>query len=167
MAALISAGLMMCRFKNGRLEFFLVHPGGPFFKNKDAGVWGIPKGLPEPGEDLLKTAIREFEEETGIAPAGPYAPLGAIKQKRGKIVHAWTFIGSWEPHNGIKSNTFSIEWPPHSGKFQVFPEQDKAAWMDLDHATSAIIPEQIPFLQACSDLYSGQTTGSKNKNPSA
>jgi predicted NUDIX family NTP pyrophosphohydrolase len=153
MATLISAGLLMCRVKERRLEFFLVHPGGPFFKNKDAGAWSIPKGLPDGNEDLLVTAQREFFEETGIEPKAPYHPLGSIKQKRGKIVHAWTFLGDWDPGTGIKSNTFKIEWPPRSGKFQDFPEQDKAAWLDYQQAATAIIAEQKPFLEKCKTIF--------------
>src|SRR5690349_2485033 len=126
MAAHISAGLLMYRKVPG-LEFFLVHPGGPYFKNKTLGVWSIPKGLPENDEDLLITAQREFKEETGITPSPPFDPLGSIQQKAGKIVHAWSFSGSWDPTTGITCNTFSIEWPPRSGRFQEFPEQDQAA----------------------------------------
>lgn len=151
MPQLISAGLLMCRFKK-EIEFFLVHPGGPFFRNKNAGVWGIPKGIPDPGEDLLSAAIREFEEETGITPNGPYYPVGKVRQKRGKIVHAWSFAGEWDPASGIQSNTFRMEWPPRSGKSVEFPEQDRAQWMDFDTAKTAIIPEQIPFLERARDL---------------
>src|SRR5437868_1729489 len=122
MAQLISAGLLMCRWNDTMLEYFLVHPGGPFFKNKDEGVWSIPKGLPEGDEDLLITAQREFLEETGIQPTPPFYQLPIIKQKGGKIVHSWTFQGSWDSVKGIVSNTFKLEWPPRSGKFQDFPE---------------------------------------------
>jgi predicted NUDIX family NTP pyrophosphohydrolase len=152
MAQLISAGLVMCRFDQER-EFFLVHPGGPFFKKKLQGVWSIPKGLPEAGEELLSAAIREFEEETGIVPSGPFHSLGSIRQKAGKIVHAWAFEGSWDPASGIASNNFKIEWPPRSGKFAEFPEQDKAEWMNLEKAKEAIIPEQIPLLEKASAFY--------------
>ena len=148
-----SAGLLMCRRHQDDVQFFLVHPGGPFFRNKDAGVWSIPKGLPEPGEDLLQAAIREFEEETGIKSRAPYAPIGVIKQRGGKIVHAWTFLGEWEPEDGIQSNTFTIEWPPRSGKQAAFPEQDKAAWMDFGQAKKAIIPQQVPFLENSRNIH--------------
>jgi predicted NUDIX family NTP pyrophosphohydrolase len=146
MAANISAGLLMYRNVQ-EPEFFLVHPGGPFFKTKELGVWSIPKGLPDGSEDLLATAQREFKEETGLTPVPPYHPLGTIKQKGGKIVHAWAFAGEWDPVRGITCNSFKIEWPPRSGRFQEFPEQDKAAWMNLEQARSHIIPEQIPFLE--------------------
>src|SRR5688572_2013727 len=125
MANLIAAGLLMYR-PTPTMQFFLVHPGGPFFAKKDKGVWSVPKGLPDQGEDLLATAIREFNEETGLVSHGPYLPLGEIRQKGGKVVHCWGFNGEWDPHSGIKSNTFRIEWPPKSGKFAEFPEQDKA-----------------------------------------
>lgn len=152
MPQLISAGLLMCRFKN-EIEFFLVHPGGPFFRNKNAGVWGIPKGIPDPGEDLLHAAVREFEEETGITPNEPYYPLGNVRQKRGKTVHAWSFLGEWDPTSGIRSNTFRLEWPPRSGQLVEFPEQDRADWMDFDTAKTAMIPEQIPFLERARDIF--------------
>jgi len=156
MAAHLAAGLLMCRWNNQGLEYFLVHPGGPFFKNKDLGAWSIPKGLPDPGELLLDTAIREFHEETGITAKGPYYEIGTIRQKGGKIVHAWTFIGEWNPDDGIVCNTFTIEWPPRSGKFQEFPEQDKAAWMSYEKASDYLIKEQVPFLARASARYSEQ-----------
>ena len=137
----------MCRWEGKNLEYFLVHPGGPFFKNKEAGVWSIPKGIPEEGENLLDAATREFEEETGIKPSPPYYALASIKQKNGKTVHAWAFVGSWNPESGIQSNLFALEWPPRSGRFQEFPEQDKGAWLDFDRARLAINPAQVPLLE--------------------
>jgi predicted NUDIX family NTP pyrophosphohydrolase len=142
-----SAGLLMCRKSDQQLEFFLVHPGGPFFKNKTAGVWSIPKGLPEGNEDLLSAAQREFQEETGLSSKPPFFPLGSIQQKGGKIVHAWAFFGEWNPDDGIHSNTFSIEWPPKSGRMQEFPEQDQAAWLNFDDARARINPAQVPLLE--------------------
>src|SRR5687768_17509367 len=121
MPKLVACGLLMCRRQNGILQYFLVHPGGPFFKNKDAGVWSIPKGIPDEGEDHLAAAIREFMEETALEPQPPYHPLPHVQQKGGKTVYAWTFLGEWDESQGIKSNTFSLEWPPKSGKFQEFP----------------------------------------------
>ncbi len=144
---LLAAGLLMCRNKNGALEFFLVHPGGPFFKNKELGVWSIPKGIPNDGEDLLTAAQREFHEETGLTPSPPYHSLGSIKQKGGKVVHAWAFVGDWNSADGITCNTFKLEWPPRSGKFQEFPEMDKAAWMNLNEAKQYIRAEQFPLLE--------------------
>lgn len=152
MAENISAGLLMCRKAKNELEFFLVHPGGPFFKNKDLGVWSIPKGIPDAGEDLLVAAQREFTEETGLVAHPPYHGLNSIRQKRGKVVHAWAFVGEWNEANGIQCNTFKLEWPPKSGRFQEFPEADRAAWMNYARAVQYIIPEQIPLLDRARDL---------------
>lgn len=150
----IAAGLLMCRIINDALQYFLVHPGGPFFKNKDAGVWSIPKGIPESEEkELLLIAVREFEEETGIKPNQPYVPLSYVQQKAGKIVHAWTFMGDWQSSSGITSNTFSLEWPPKSGKFQDFPEMDKGGWFSYSEAMSKINPAQVAFLDRARNIW--------------
>jgi predicted NUDIX family NTP pyrophosphohydrolase len=141
----ISAGLLMCRRKES-LEFFLVHPGGPFYIKKDDGVWTIPKGIVNPGEDLLTAAMREFREETGIQPQGPFRSLGIVKMKSGKVIHAWAFIGDWDAANGIVSNTFSLQWPPRSNTFIEVPEADKASWFGTEEAMRRIHPSQIPFL---------------------
>jgi predicted NUDIX family NTP pyrophosphohydrolase len=146
MAKKISAGLLMYRKKNNQLEFFLVHPGGPYFKNKDDGAWTIPKGEAENTELLLDTAIREFREETGINPAGEFIPLESVKQKGGKTVHAWAFKGDWDETKPIKSNYFEMEWPSHSGKKQKFPEIDKAQFFPLDMAKQKINSAQIDFI---------------------
>jgi predicted NUDIX family NTP pyrophosphohydrolase len=127
--ARLSAGLLMYRIKDG-LEVLLAHPGGPYFVNKDDEAWSIPKGEPEPDEDLLLTAQREFEEETGLKPIGPFIPLKPIQQKGGKIVHAWAFEGDCDPTT-LKSNTFAMEWPPHSGRQVEFPEIDRLEFFDL------------------------------------
>jgi len=144
--AKLSAGLLMYRISKGWLEVFLVHPGGPYFKNKDAGWWTIPKGLVEDGEDPLKAAQREFMEETGITSEPPFLPLGAVKQKGGKIVEAWAFVGAWEENEGFQSNTFEMEWPPKTGKKQSFPEVDQARWFTIDHAQKRINQAQIPLI---------------------
>jgi predicted NUDIX family NTP pyrophosphohydrolase len=149
----VAAGLLMCRLSDGILEFFLVHPGGPFYKNRDAGVWSIPKGMPENGEDLLATAQREFREETGLAASPPFHTLGTIRQKGGKVVHAWTFKGNWDLASGIQCNTFSMEWPPNSGKQTEFPEVDKARWMNFSEAVGMILPAQLPLLERARDIY--------------
>lgn len=158
----IAAGLLMCRKQNKELEFFLVHPGGPFYKNKDEGVWSIPKGLPENSEELMQSATREFLEETGITPSPPFYPLGSVKLKSGKVVHAWTFMGAWNPDQGIISNVFKLEWPPASKKFIEVAEVDRAAWMTLNEAAQKIHPLQIPFLTRAQEIYqslsSSQTT---------
>lgn len=148
-----AAGLLMYRKKNDELEFFLVHPGGPFYVKKNEGVWSIPKGQPENGEDILQTAQREFFEETGIKPLPPFLPLGSVKLKSGKIVHAWAFRGDWSPNQGIVSNIFKIEWPPASKKFINIPEVDRAEWMTFDKAAKMIHPLQIPFLSKAREIY--------------
>lgn len=143
----ISSGLLMYRKQNNQLEFFLVHPGGPYFKNRDDGAWSIPKGETENTESLLETAIREFKEETGIEPGvADFIALDSIKQKGGKTVHAWAFEGGWNENNLIKSNYFEIEWPPQSGKKQKFPEIDKAGFFSADIAKQKINSAQVEFL---------------------
>ena len=132
-----SAGLLMYRVRDGAIQVLLAHPGGPFFRRKDEGAWSIPKGEPEPGEDLLRAAQREFEEETGITPNGPFLPLMSIKQKGGKIVHAWAFEGDCDPAC-VKSNTFTIEWPPNSGRQTEFPEIDRVEFFNLAAAKKKI-----------------------------
>jgi len=133
-------------------EFFLVHPGGPYFRNKDAGSWSIPKGLIDGEEQLLNAAIREFQEETGILPHPPFQELGSVKQKGGKRVHAWAFQGEWDPSQGLQSNTFELEWPPRSGNRQEFPEIDRAGWFRPEQAEVKILEAQIPFLQRALEL---------------
>ena len=133
----VSAGLLMYRNNAGKLQVLLAHPGGPYFTSKDAGVWTIPKGEVEPGEDLLETAKREFEEETGITPRGPFLALTPIKQKGGKIVYAWAFKGDCNPSD-IVSNTFTMEWPPKSGRQMSFPEIDRADFFDVATAMRKI-----------------------------
>ena len=152
----VSAGLLMCRVSAGQLQYFLVHPGGPYFSKKKQGFWTIPKGLPDGDEELLQTAKREFFEETGIEPRPPFHELGSIRQKGGKVVHAWSFSGSWEPRDGIKCNTFSIEWPPRSGERRQFPEVDEAAWFSYSEALTAIMPEQIPLLNKAKEHLSSE-----------
>ena len=142
----VSAGLLMYRLQGGRLEALLVHPGGPFFAKKDDGAWTIPKGEVEPDEDLLTAARREFKEETGFKPAPPFIELTPIRQKGGKIVHAWAFAGEADPLQ-LRSNTFKLEWPPRSGQVQEFPEMDRAGWFDLDEARRKIKAAQIPLLE--------------------
>jgi predicted NUDIX family NTP pyrophosphohydrolase len=151
----VAAGLLMCRKTREALNFFLVHPGGPYFRNKEVAVWTIPKGLPEAGEDLAETARREFFEETGIKPIPPFHDLGTVKQKSGKVVYAWAFLGAWDPVTGITCNEFTIEWPARSGKRMSFPEVDKAEWMDFKTAKKSILPEQIAFLERAAEIFKG------------
>ena len=142
----ISAGLLMYRKQNSVVEFFITHPGGPFFKNKDEGWWSIPKGLVEEGEEFLDAAKREFEEETGIKPEPPFINLGFVVQKGGKKIYAWAFEGKCDNPSSITCNTFTMEWPPKSGKFQSFSEIDSASWMDLQTASLKMNQEQSLFL---------------------
>jgi predicted NUDIX family NTP pyrophosphohydrolase len=132
----------MYRTRDGRLEVLLVHPGGPFFQNKDEGAWSVPKGEIEPGEDPLDTAKREFEEEIGHAPAGPFLELTPVKQKGGKVVRAWAFEGDCDPLT-ISKFTFTMEWPPRSGKQTTFPEIDRAGFFDCESARRKINAGQI------------------------
>jgi len=141
----LSAGLLMYRIKDGAIQVLLAHPGGPYFVNKDDGDWSIPKGEPGPDEDLLLTAQREFQEETGLKPAGPFVPLQPVKQKGGKVVHAWAFEGDCDPAT-IKSNTFTMEWPPRSGQQQTFPEIDRAEFFDLETARRKIKSGQVGLI---------------------
>ncbi|HEY7408391.1 MAG TPA: NUDIX domain-containing protein [Gemmatimonadaceae bacterium] len=143
--AKLSAGLLMYRFRAGQLEVLLGHPGGPFFTNKDLGAWTIPKGLVDEAEDQLAAARREFEEETGTRPEGRFVPLGEVLQKGGKTVIAWAFEGDLDPA-AIRSNTFQREWPPRSGRWQTFPEIDRAAFFSIDEARGKINPAQAEFL---------------------
>jgi predicted NUDIX family NTP pyrophosphohydrolase len=143
----ISAGLLMFRrSKIDTVEFLLVHPGGPFWKNEDDGAWTIPKGEAQPEEDLLTRAKTEFEEEIGLKPAGDFVPLGSIKQKGGKTVHAWALEGDLPQDFQLKSNTFELEFPPHSGKVSEFPEVDRAEFFPDQIARCKINPAQVAFL---------------------
>jgi predicted NUDIX family NTP pyrophosphohydrolase len=141
----VSAGLLLFRRRAGRLEVFLAHPGGPFWANRDDGVWTLPKGLVAGGEDLLAAARREFEEETGIRPTGPFLPLGQVRQKSGKVVHAWAWEGDADPEK-VRSNTMRLEWPRGSGRWLVFPEVDRCAWFDPAQAREKLIAAQAAFV---------------------
>lgn len=151
----ISAGLLMYRIQDGSLQVLLAHPGGPFFRKKDEGAWSIPKGEPEPGEDLLVTAEREFREETGVEPTGPFQPLKPIKQKGGKIVHAWAFEGDCDP-TAITCNTFKMEWPPKSGRQMEFPEIDRAEFFDMAAAKRKIKAGQEALLEELETILTRQ-----------
>lgn len=141
-----SAGLLVFRLKERKVEVFLVHPGGPFWAKKDAHAWSIPKGELDENEEPLPAAIREMEEETGIKISGEFIELKPVKQKSGKWVHAWAIkkdIAIAE----TKSNSFEMEWPPRSGKMQSFPEVDKTEWFEIRIAKEKIIEGQIPLLE--------------------
>lgn len=144
-----SAGLLMYRLMDGNLEVFLVHMGGPYWAKKDLGAWSIPKGEYEPGEDPFEVAKREFLEETSLAIAGKVAAftrLKDLKQPGGKVISVWAFEGDCDA-TAIKSNTFSMEWPPRSGQFQEFPEVDRGAWFPPDIAKEKILKGQRPFIE--------------------
>lgn len=124
----------MYRQRAGELHVFIARPGGPWFPHKERDLWTIPKGEVEPGEELLAAAIREFQEEVGIVPHGPYAELGSIRQKGGKTVHAWAFAGDWADGQPIRSNLIEVEWPPDSGLHSTWPEIERAEFMTLAEA---------------------------------
>jgi predicted NUDIX family NTP pyrophosphohydrolase len=146
-----SAGLLLWRRRDGRLEVLLGHPGGPYFAKKDHGHWTVLKGEVDPGEELLSVARREFAEETGFpAPDGPTVELGRIRQKSGKVVLAWALQGDLDPA-AATSNTWEVEWPPRSGRMATFPEIDRVAWFDLPEARRRIKPAQAPFLDRLED----------------
>ena len=140
-----SAGILLYKVVDQIMQVFLIHPGGPFWKNKDAGVWSIPKGEFTDAEKALDAAIREFEEETGIKPSGEFIALTPIKQKSGKIVYAWALQSDIDASK-IVCNTFTMEWPPKSGKFQSFPEADKADWFSVADAKQKINPSQAALI---------------------
>jgi predicted NUDIX family NTP pyrophosphohydrolase len=140
-----SAGLLLFRRTPRGLELFLAHPGGPFWHNRDAGAWTIPKGLAEEGEDTLAAACREFEEETGVHPHGPFLPLGSIRQKAGKLVHAWAWEGDADPAR-VTSNLMRTEWPRGTGRFITFPEVDRCAWFDPQTAREKINAAQAELI---------------------
>ena len=141
-----SAGILLYRHGDDGLEVLLVHPGGPFFARRDAGAWSIPKGLHEDGEEPLAAARREFAEELGSpCPDGPALELGEIRQRNGKRVAAWAVEGDLDA-GAITSNSFTIEWPPRSGRHQDFPEVDRAAWFGLDDARAKLLAAQAPLL---------------------
>jgi len=145
----------MYRRSAGQLQFLLAHPGGPFFRKKDIGAWTIPKGEIGENEDALCAARREFEEEVGYKLEGRFIELPPVKQKGGKIVRAWAVEGDVDPA-GIKSNSFSLEWPPGSGRVQEFPEIDRAGWFDAESAKSKINPAQWPLLEELERVISGR-----------
>ena len=144
---LTSAGILLYRRHRAQLEVLLVRPGGPFWRGKDEGAWMMPKGLVEAGEEPLACALREFEEELGTKPQGVPRPLCRIRQKGGKWVEAFALEGDLDAGR-IVSNTFRLEYPPRSGRFQEFPEVDEAAWYGLPEARAKILPSQAPILDA-------------------
>jgi predicted NUDIX family NTP pyrophosphohydrolase len=146
-----SAGILAFRRKAKGLEIFLMHPGGPFWKNKDAGAWSIPKGEIDETESEINAAQREFEEETGIKVQGELIPLHSIRQKNGKQVIAWALEQDFDAA-GISSNLFEMEWPPKSGKYQQFPEMDRAEWFSVTTAKEKIIPAQAALIDQLEEI---------------
>ena len=143
-----SAGILLYRLAGREPEVLLVHPGGPFWRNRDAGAWSIPKGEYAADEDPLAVAKREFEEELGMpAPSGEYVRLGEVRQRGGKTVTAFAIQGDFDPRQ-LKSNRFEIEWPPKSGRRALFPEVDKAEWFTLAEARTRIIGGQLPLIDS-------------------
>lgn len=142
----LSAGILAFRIGPDGVEVLLAHAGGPFWRNKDLGAWSIPKGEIDPDEKPLAAAVREFQEETGCAPAGHFLALGEVKQAGGKVVIAFAVEADIDAE-AIRSNSFTMEWPPRSGKMQEFPEIDRAGWFDLPTARAKINPAQAVFLE--------------------
>jgi predicted NUDIX family NTP pyrophosphohydrolase len=142
-----SAGILVYRRRQDTVEMLLVHPGGPFWARKDDGAWSIPKGEYVPGEDPLAAARREFSEETGMQIEGEAFPLGAFRQSPAKIVDAWAIEGDFDPAT-LKSNTFTLEWPPRSGKMREVPEVDRAAWFTPEEAARKLLKGQRQILEA-------------------
>ena len=151
MARKLSAGLLLYRYQRGILQVFLVHPGGPLWAKKDEGAWSIPKGQYQEGDDPLATAKREFHEETGSEVTGSFRALSPLRQPSGKVVSAWAVEGDIEAAT-VKSNTFSLEWPPRSGKMLECPEVDRGAWFDLPIARTKLQPGQRGFLDQLQQL---------------
>ena len=149
-----SAGILLYRRTAGRLEVLLVHPGGPFWRNKDAGAWTIPKGEIAAGEDPRACALRELKEETGLVFDGAVRPLPSVKQKGGKVVHAFAAEADFDPAT-LASGTFEMEWPPKSGKRASFPEVDRAEWFDLETARGKINAAQAALLDSLADVDAG------------
>ena len=146
-----SAGILLYKRKDRELLVLLVHPGGPFWRNKDDGAWTIPKGERDTGEDAETTARREFAEELGVKPSGALVPLGRIRQRGGKHVDGFALEGDLDVER-ISGNRFEIEWPPRSGRRQSFPEVDRAAWFSPDEARQKINAGQRPFIDRLEEL---------------
>jgi predicted NUDIX family NTP pyrophosphohydrolase len=160
-----SAGLLFYRTKGAATEVFLVHPGGPFWKNKDAGAWSIPKGEFEDDEEPLEAAKREFREETGRPASGEFAPLQPVRQPGGKVVYAWAQESDFDA-GAVKSNLFSMEWPRGSGRMAEFPEIDRASWFPIETAKRKILKGQVPLLDQLLGGLSEDFIGPSGRKPS-
>ncbi len=159
--AKLSAGVLMYRYRNGEVQVFLVHPGGPFWAKKDLGSWSIPKGEYEPGEEPQEAAVREFKEETGFPVNRNMRELGVLRQA-GKIVTAWCFEGDGDPAD-LVSNTFELEWPPRSGRMTEFPEVDRGDWFSMAAAREHILKSQAPFMDMLDRFLNQQKQGVMSK----
>ena len=151
-----SAGILLFRRRDGGVEVLLIKPGGPFWRNKDAGAWMMPKGMVEPGEAPVEAALREFAEETGTQLTAIPVPLAKVRQAGGKIVEAFAVEGDLDPAE-IRSIDFAMEWPPRSGRIARFPEAEEARWMTLDDARSLMLPSQLPLLDALEHKLKGES----------
>ena len=156
-----SAGILLYRRDPDGLRLLLVHPGGPFWRGRDEGAWMIPKGMVEPGEDALAAALREYEEELGSKPSGQPRPLCTVRQSGGKWVEAFALEGDFDPA-GLKSNEFTLEYPPKSGSFRAFPEVDEARWFTVEAARAKILKSQAPIIDA---LEADLATSSSRRKP--
>ena len=148
----LSAGILLFRQSRGETEILLIKPGGPFWRNKDAGAWMIPKGMVEPGETPAQAALREFTEETGVAIDRVPFPLATVRQAGGKVVEAFAVEGDCDAA-AVRSNEFQVEWPPKSGRFQAYPEVAEARWMSVGEARRMMLPSQLPLLDALEEKF--------------
>lgn len=150
----VSAGLLLYRRKGRSIECFIAHPGGPFWRNREEGAWTIPKGLVEEDEAHLEAAIREFREETGLEPEGPYQELGWIRLKSGKVIHAWAWEGDADPQT-IRSNSARQEWPRGSGRWISYPEVDRCGWYSAERARELVNPAQSELITRLEKMLAG------------
>jgi len=153
-----SAGILMYRIRDGLPEVLIVHPGGPFWKGKNAGAWTIPKGEINPGEEPLVAARREFGEETGLTLDGAFTQLTPVKLRSGKTIHAWAAAGDCDPRT-LRSNSFDMEWPPRSGRVQSFPEVDEARFCGVDEARRLLNPAQVALVEELLTILGAGQTG--------
>jgi predicted NUDIX family NTP pyrophosphohydrolase len=162
----VSAGLLLFRRSADHLELFLGHPGGPFWRDRDTGAWTLPKGAVDDGEELLAAALREFEEETGIVAQPPFLPLGSVRQRSGKRVHAWAWEGDADPAR-TSSNLMRTEWPRGSGHWLSFPEIDRCAWFDAPTARRKLIAAQAEFVDRLEAVLAGGSIAGPEGRPAA
>ena len=151
----LSAGILLFRQRDGETQVLLIRPGGPYWRNKDAGAWMIPKGMVEPGETPAEAALREFAEETGTALTAMPFPLSTVRQAGGKTVMAFAVEGDLEA-SAVRSNEFEVEWPPKSGRMERFPEVAEARWMPIAEARDMMLPSQLPLLEALGEKLRGR-----------